>query len=177
LARGPIREGFAVPLFPEMLPSRGSARPRIHECFTWHPARNASAGMLTRITASTVLTTGAVLVLAAITAPAAHAQVAPQQQLCDPEYQDCRAALLSYIAQETVEIDMGFWLMNDAEYSNALVAAWRRGVKIRLLMDLRCTTEHPACAGVNSQLSQAGLPMRRSIEGGILHWKVAIFAG
>ena len=133
--------------------------------------------MLTRITASTVLTTGAVLVLAAIAAPAAHAQVAPQQQLCDPEYQDCRAALLSYIAQETVEIDMGFWLMNDAEYSNALVAAWRRGVKIRLLMDLRCTTEHPACAGVNSQLSQAGLPMRRSIEGGILHWKVAIFAG
>jgi len=122
--------------------------------------------------------TCAVLLVTLIAAPAAHAQTLGQQQrLCDPEYQDCRADILTYIAQEQVEIDMGFWLMDDARYSNALVAAWQRGVKIRILMDPRCITEHSACSSINDQLSQAGLPMRNRNTSGILHWKLAIFAG
>src|SRR4029079_16227455 len=32
--------------------------------------------------------------------------VPPQQRLCDPTFEDCRADVLSYIQQETVEIDM-----------------------------------------------------------------------
>jgi phosphatidylserine/phosphatidylglycerophosphate/cardiolipin synthase-like enzyme/regulation of enolase protein 1 (concanavalin A-like superfamily) len=123
------------------------------------------------------LVSAAMLMVAGFAATAAHAQtVAPEQRLCDPEYQDCRADVLSFINQETVEIDMGFWLMDDARYSNALVAAWQRGVKIRLLMDPRCTTEHADCAPVNDQLSQAGLPMRNRATSGILHWKMALFA-
>jgi hypothetical protein len=134
--------------------------------------------VLRKTAATTLLTTGAVLLVALFAPPRADAQMlGPQQRLCDPEYQDCRADVLTYIAQENVEIDFGFWLMDDAEYSNALVAAWQRGVKIRLLMDPRCTSEHPACSGINDQLSKAGLPMRNSIASGILHWKVAIFAG
>ncbi len=44
----------------------------------------------------------------------AHGQVlAPQERLCDPSFQDCRADLLKYIDQETVGIDAGFWLMDD----------------------------------------------------------------
>ena len=50
--------------------------------------------------------------------------LAPQERLCDPAFQDCRADMLTYIQQETVEIDMGFWMMNDARYANALVAAF-----------------------------------------------------
>ena len=49
--------------------------------------------------------------------------LAPQERLCDPAFQDCRADILTYIQQETVEIDMGFWMMTDARYSNALVKA------------------------------------------------------
>src|SRR4029077_14019751 len=67
--------------------------------------------------------------------PAAAQTLGPQERLCDPTFQDCRADILTYIQQETVEIDMGFWMMTDARYANALVAAWQRGVKIRLLMD------------------------------------------
>src|SRR6478752_4744506 len=66
----------------------------------------------------------------------------PQQRMCDPTFEDCRADILTYIQQETVEIDMGFWMMTDARYSNALVAAWQRGVKIRVLMDPGCVTAH-----------------------------------
>lgn len=126
----------------------------------------------------TLFTAGAVLAIAALTATAAAAQtLAPEQRLCDPEYQDCRADILTYIAQEKVEIDMGFWLMDDARYADALVAAWQRGVKVRVLMDPRCTSEHAACSGINDELSKAGLPMRNRIASGILHWKMALFAG
>ncbi|HVD94218.1 MAG TPA: Ig-like domain-containing protein [Vicinamibacterales bacterium] len=84
--------------------------------------------------------------------------------------------MLTYIQQETVEIDMGFWMMTDARYSNALVSAWQRGVKIRLLMDPRCGAAHAACNAQNDQLQAAGIPMRNRATSGILHWKVAIFA-
>ena len=103
--------------------------------------------------------------------------LAPQERMCDPAFQDCRADVLTYIQQETVEIDMGFWMMTDARYSNALVAAQQRGVKIRLLMDPNCADQHPVCAAQNAQLQAAGIPMRRRAASGILHWKTIIFVG
>ena len=103
--------------------------------------------------------------------------LAPQERLCDPAFEDCRADILAYIQQETVAIDMAYWMMTDARYSNALVAAWARGVKIRLLMDPRCAPAHPACVAQNDQLRAAGIPMRNRQTGSILHWKAVIFVG
>ena len=97
--------------------------------------------------------------------------------MCDPAFQDCRADVLTYIQQENVAIDMGYWMMTDARYSNALVAAKQRGVKIRLLMDPNCVDQHPACVAQNDQLRSAGIPMRRRQASGILHWKAIIFVG
>src|SRR5829696_8257584 len=112
----------------------------------------------------------AVFCLGSIGALSASAQIlAPQDRLCDPTYQDCRADILKYIQQETVQIDMGFWMMTDARYSNELVKAWARGVKIRLLMDPRCGGSHTACNAQNDQLAAAGIPMRNRITSGILH--------
>ena len=111
--------------------------------------------------------------------PAAAQTLAPEDRLCDPTFEDCRADILTYIQQEKVEIDMAFWMMNDARYSNALVAAWNRGVKIRILMDPRCDTAHNACNAQNDQLEAALIPMRnRNLNvSGILHWKMALFVG
>ena len=109
-------------------------------------------------------------------APATAQTLAPQERLCDPTFEDCRADVLTYIQQEKVEIDMAFWMMTDARYSNALVAAWQRGVKIRILMDPRCGNAHTACNAQNDQLQAAGIPMRNRIPN-ILHWKLIIFAG
>ena len=107
---------------------------------------------------------------------AAAQTLQPQERLCDPTFQDCRADLLTYIAQETVEIDVGAWMFTDARYTNALVAAWQRGVKVRVLMDPRCQTEHSACVPQQQQLQDAGIPMRNRLGSGILHWKCMIFA-
>ena len=122
----------------------------------------------------------ALVVVAGLTAgvrTSAAQTLAPEARLCDPTFADCRADILTFINQEQVEIDMGFWMMTDARYANALVAAWQRGVKIRLLMDPRCSIEHPACSTQNDTLASAGIPMRNRNTSGILHWKMAIFAG
>lgn len=107
---------------------------------------------------------------------AAAQTLPPQERLCDPTFEDCRADILKYIQQETVQIDMGFWMMTDARYANELVRASQRGVRIRVLMDPRCGGSHPACVAQNDQLRDAGIPMRRRVTGGILHWKMILFA-
>src|SRR6476661_7583702 len=133
-----------------------------------------AAAVLTKSTFISALF-GAILLLGGSTASAQP--LAPQQRMCDPTFEDCRADILTYIQQETVEIDMGFWMMTDARYSNALVAAWNRGVKIRLLMDPRCADQHEACGPQNDHLAAPRIPMRKRLTNDILHWKVAIFAG
>jgi phosphatidylserine/phosphatidylglycerophosphate/cardiolipin synthase-like enzyme len=116
-------------------------------------------------------------VLALWLAPAVQAQtLAPRERLCDPTFEDCRADILTYIQQETQQIDMGFWMMSDARYSHALIAARDRGVTIRVLMDPRCSASHPACVPAIDQLAAAGIPMRNRVAGGIMHWKMILFA-
>src|SRR3954467_3002935 len=122
-----------------------------------------------------VVVAALMLLMAARSGSAQTPRLASQERMCDPAFEDCRADVLTYIQQETVEIDMGFWMMTDARYANALVAAHQRGVKIRLLMDPSCVDQHPACAAQNSQLQSAGIPMRRRTASGILHWKTIIF--
>src|SRR4051794_25322658 len=116
-----------------------------------------------------LLILAALAFLTARTGAAQTSALAPQERMCDPAFEDCRADVLTYIQQETVESDMGFWMMTDARYANALVAAHQRGVKIRLLMDPSCVDQHPACAAQNSQLQSAGIPMRRRTASGFLH--------
>ena len=102
--------------------------------------------------------------------------LASQERMCDPTFEDCRADLLTYIRQETEQIDVGFWMMSDARYSNALVLAHQRGVKVRVLMDPRCVANHPKCKGPMDQLAAERIPMRKRITSGILHWKMMLFA-
>jgi phosphatidylserine/phosphatidylglycerophosphate/cardiolipin synthase-like enzyme len=99
-----------------------------------------------------------------------------QERLCDPTFEDCRADILTYIQQETVQIDMAFWMMTDARYAAELVRAKDRGVKIRLLVDPRCSSAHPNCVPQLDTLKNAGIPMRNRVPSGILHWKMIHFA-
>jgi phosphatidylserine/phosphatidylglycerophosphate/cardiolipin synthase-like enzyme len=106
-------------------------------------------------------------------APRAHAL----DRLCDPGAEDCRAILLNYINAEHVGIDVGFWFMEDARYTAALSAAWQRGVRIRVLVDPRANATNPFNADRLNELQTAGIPMRKRIASGILHYKMMLFAG
>jgi phosphatidylserine/phosphatidylglycerophosphate/cardiolipin synthase-like enzyme len=98
------------------------------------------------------------------------------ERLCDASFEDCRAPLIALIQKENVEIDIAFWFMDDWMITNALTSKIQNQpwVKVRMLVD-------PRSDGAHSQIPPAfatlGTPMRQRIANGILHWKMAIFAG
>jgi hypothetical protein len=98
-------------------------------------------------------------------------------RLCDPANEDCRAPLLQLIRDEQVGIDVAFWFMEDARYTAALRNKVAEGVPVRVLMDTRANSTYPLNADRLQELRDAGIPMRRRIASGILHWKMMLFEG
>jgi phosphatidylserine/phosphatidylglycerophosphate/cardiolipin synthase-like enzyme len=118
---------------------------------------------------------GLVLALAVFLLRAAPAS--GLERLCDPSFEDCRAPILTLIANEKVGIDLGFWFMEDARYTAALIKRFQAGVPVRVLVDPRANVNNPANASRLKELADAGIPMRKCVSSGILHWKAMIFAG
>jgi hypothetical protein len=116
------------------------------------------------------------IVLAALLVAGTVPAVA-QERLCDPAFEDCRAPLLDLIRGEATGIDVAFWFMEDGRYAAELIAKARQGVPVRVLVDPRANREHPVNAEILAQLAAAGIPMRRRVASGILHWKLMLFAG
>jgi phosphatidylserine/phosphatidylglycerophosphate/cardiolipin synthase-like enzyme len=106
---------------------------------------------------------------------AAAAPVRAQDRLCDPGNEDCRAILINYIRNETVAIDVAFWFMEDARYTNELILRWRAGVSVRVLIDPRANSDYPLNAERLAELQAAGIPMRKRLTSNILHWKMMLF--
>ncbi len=104
-------------------------------------------------------------------------RAAAADRFCDPSFEDCRAPLLTLIANERVGIDLGFWFMEDARYTTALIKRFQAGVPVRVLVDPRANTKNPQNASRLKELADAGIPMRNCISSGIMHWKAMIFAG
>ena len=127
----------------------------------------------------------AVIFLSCWVASSAYAQTtprAPAEFLCDPSWENCRTPLTNtsrngYIDQEKFGIDAAFWLMSDDRYVSAIIARWQAGVPVRLLVDPRCDENHVTCTAALDKLKAAGIPMRYKAGGGILHWKMMLFAG
>ncbi len=67
--------------------------------------------------------------------------------------------------------------MSDDRYVSAIIARWQAGVPVRLLVDPRCDENHVTCTTALDKLKAAGIPMRYKAGGGILHWKMMLFAG
>ncbi|HEX6717470.1 MAG TPA: hypothetical protein VF088_10180, partial [Pyrinomonadaceae bacterium] len=60
-----------------------------------------------------------------------------QERLCDPAFEDCRSPLWSLIDNENVGIDVAFWFMQDTSYANKIIAKFKAGVPVRVLVDPR----------------------------------------
>ena len=99
------------------------------------------------------------------------------ETLCDPSFQNCRTQLLSLIDSENVEIDAGFWFMEDQRYVNHIIARWQAGVPVRLIVDPRANPTYTLNATSLSAFQQAGIPMVKKSGGGIMHYKMMLFAG
>jgi phosphatidylserine/phosphatidylglycerophosphate/cardiolipin synthase-like enzyme len=99
------------------------------------------------------------------------------ETLCDPSYQDCRTPLLSLIDNETVEIDVGFWFMEDNRYVSHILARKNAGVAVRLIVDPRANPTYPNNKTSLDGFQNGGVAMIKKTGGGIMHWKTMIFAG
>jgi phosphatidylserine/phosphatidylglycerophosphate/cardiolipin synthase-like enzyme len=97
--------------------------------------------------------------------------------MCDTAFEDCRARLLQLIDAERVGIDVGFWVMEDQRYVSHLVARKNAGVPVRVIMEPRSLTDYPLNQTTFNAFQQAGIPMIKKLGGGIMHWKLMIFAG
>jgi phosphatidylserine/phosphatidylglycerophosphate/cardiolipin synthase-like enzyme len=121
-----------------------------------------------------------VLQFATVAAACTLATAAPAHggdTLCDPSNTNCRSRLIALIQNERVGIDVAYWFMTDARYSNEIVKRWQAGVPVRILVDPRANPENPGNDTIIAQFSQARIPMRKRIASGILHWKLMLFAG
>ena len=100
-------------------------------------------------------------------------------RLCDTAYEDCRTPLIDLIRAENVGIDVAFWFMEDTRYANELISKWRAGVPVRVMMDTRAISQYgyDTAQRALDMMREAGIPMRRKTSGGILHWKMMLFAG
>ena len=114
-----------------------------------------------------------ILMLAAVTFVAvigtvrpAHGQtLQPQERLCDPSFEDCRADLLKYIESGNRRDRRRLLAHGRRPLQERIIAAFNSGVRVRILMDPRCTTEHAQCQPINDKLKAAGIPMRNRVHG------------
>jgi phosphatidylserine/phosphatidylglycerophosphate/cardiolipin synthase-like enzyme len=102
---------------------------------------------------------------------------AAQERLCDTAFEDCRQPLWTLIDGENVGIDVAFWFMQDTSYATKLINKHNAGVPVRILVDPRANPTYAGNESILNQLKAAGIPMRYKVGGGILHWKMMLFAG
>ena len=101
------------------------------------------------------------------------------ERICDVAHENCKNPLVTLIRAEKVGIDVAFWFMEDQNLAQELINRWKAGVPVRVLMDSRAVTDYgyTLAAAPLQMLKDAGIPMRRKTTGGILHWKMMLFAG
>jgi HKD family nuclease len=99
------------------------------------------------------------------------------ESLCDSSFQDCRSPLISLIRAETVGIDVGFWFMEDQRYVSEIIARKNAGVPVRLIVDPTANPTYPLNATSLNSFANAGIPMVKKVGGGIMHFKMMLFAG
>ena len=108
---------------------------------------------------------------------AVQPRAARAETLCDSSVTNCRTPLLTLIDNERIGIDVGFWFMEDQRYVSHLINRWNAGVPVRVLMDPRANPTYPLNKTSLDTLQAAGIPMVKKTAGGIMHFKMMLFAG
>ena len=100
------------------------------------------------------------------------------ESLCDSSFQDCRSPLINLIRAEHVGIDVGFWFMEDQRYVSEII---KRGRRRRAGSPDRRPDRQPDLPAERdralTRLPNAGIPMVKKVGGGIMHFKMMLFAG
>src|SRR6185437_11931776 len=83
-----------------------------------------------------------------------------QERLCDPSFEDCYSPLLQLINSETVGIDMSFYMIELPDMADAVIARYKAGVPVRLIVEPRGNLKFPMNQPILDKFKAAGIPMR-----------------
>jgi phosphatidylserine/phosphatidylglycerophosphate/cardiolipin synthase-like enzyme len=120
--------------------------------------------------------------LAALFLAAGSRPILAQEQIFFPAVDNVEAQIVSKIRAEQVRLDIGLWLLNDGEVTQALIDKYLAGVPVRVLGDRAGIFESdPNTRASFERLANAGVPIRlRYIPTWfpeIMHWKCGLFVG
>ena len=70
------------------------------------------------------------------------------------------------------------WFMTDWRYRDDIIARFKAGVPVRVIVDTQADANYPANKAIRDSLVAAGIPIRDCVSSlGINHWKAMIFVG
>jgi phosphatidylserine/phosphatidylglycerophosphate/cardiolipin synthase-like enzyme len=121
--------------------------------------------------------TSACFVFAALLLAALSKSATAQDLHCDPAWENCRTPLIKLIRAETRGIDVAQWFIKDYQVVDELIKRHQAGVPVRFIVDRRGDAVHEGSMEMITKMATAGIPMREKRSGGIVHWKMFIFAG
>jgi hypothetical protein len=99
------------------------------------------------------------------------------ERLCDPSFENCRAPLMTLIANERAKIDIAFDEMEDSVIADAVIKRFQAGVPVRVIADARRNSVSPGNGVTLQKLAAAGIPIRVRSVGATMHWKFMLFFG
>src|SRR5829696_3560872 len=100
-----------------------------------------------------------------------------QERLCDPSWEDCYSPLLQLVNNETVGIDMHFYMIELPQLADALIARHRAGVPVRIMVEPRANLKFPQNQPLLDKFAAAGIPMRAKLGDAFVHVKLMLLAG
>jgi hypothetical protein len=122
------------------------------------------------------------MVLAALLLIVGAWPAAAQEQILFPATDNAEAQIVAKINNERVRLDIGLWLLNDGEITQAIINKFQSGVPVRVLGDRAGIFESdPNTRASFERLANAGVPIRLRYNPTwfpeILHWKCGIYVG
>src|SRR5215510_12576484 len=100
-----------------------------------------------------------------------------QERLCDPSFEYCYGQIQEWVRNETVGLDVAFYMIELPGLVDDIIARHKAGVRVRIIVEPRANLKFPQNQPLIDKLNAAGVPMRYKLGDGIVHVKVALFAG
>lgn len=100
----------------------------------------------------------------------------PRLEVCFSPLQDCSQIVLLQLAAADKTVDLALYSLTKDNIAEAIIATFKRGVKVRLVID---KTQAAGRNADDEKLEAAGIPVKRmrGMKSGLMHHKFAIIDG
>src|SRR6185503_4916273 len=99
-----------------------------------------------------------------------------QERLCDPSFENCYSPLMDLVQNETLGLDIEFYMIELPSLADAIIARHQAGVPVRITVAPRANLKFAQNQPLLDRFQAAGIPMRYKLADAFVHVKVMIFA-